>query len=69
MPSFWDYIKKILQNIPSTKEITFCISKTNIIESINNKSFSSTPYFYCIFIHYNSFVFNKISRDIKLGDI
>ena len=43
---FCSYIIKILQNIPSTKGITFCISKTNIIESINNKSFSSTPHFY-----------------------
>tara|TARA_B110001454_G_scaffold10797_1_gene10081 strand:+ start:3595 stop:3924 length:330 start_codon:yes stop_codon:yes gene_type:complete len=62
---FYSYIIKILQNIPSIKGIIFCISKTNIIQSMNNKSFSSMPYFYCIFVHYNSFIFNKIRRDIK----
>ena len=41
---FYSYIIKILQNIPSIKGITFYISKTNIIESINNKSLAATAF-------------------------
>ncbi|SVB47749.1 uncharacterized protein METZ01_LOCUS200603, partial [marine metagenome] len=57
LPLFPSFLKKMLQYIPSYNGIPLCISRPNLIESVNNKSSSSASYFSCIGIHFDSYTF------------
>ena len=51
------FLKKMLQYIPSYNGIPLCISRPNLIESVNNKSSSSASYFSYIRVHFDSHTF------------
>ena len=51
----------ILQYLSSFSGIPFSIAGSNIIDPVNNKSFSSAPDFSCIRIHYDSFIIKKLA--------
>ena len=57
LPLFPSFLKKMLQYIPSYIAIPLRISRPNLIESVNNKSSSSAPYFSYIRIHFDSYTF------------